>query len=256
MIESVHKRKNTENTDTSNVSSAEKRVKLRCIERKTEVVHDDSVTSHQECDRIEISDSEDTLNIDSIATTYQQIVDNILNFETTFDSSVPIYRRPWVNDLSLDALMDVIKKTTEFTDHLVHYSIFLETRKPCPDGVKIIQILGGNNHWRCLYYNKSKVHIYDSITRYPFSTREIMYLKRKFPKMKQSEYIYGKVEQQQGSSACGLFACVFATALALGKKFSDVRISHPDQPYYWELRRHLVSIIRDEKLSLFPDPIV
>lgn len=174
-----------------------------------------------------ISDTEEPANENTIRrpTLLELIEENVLS-------------REWLNDRPCDAVLHLIEEKTQFTNQSV-LAIQYETVKECPKGTKSIQIVGGRDsrHWRCVFYDGStNIRIYDSLRNYPLAKDEKHYLKRRFPGINCESYVFEKVQRQNDGSACGLFACAFATTLALGKKPCDVILAESDSGY-WKLRR-------------------
>lgn len=63
---------------------------------------------------------------------------------------------------------------------------------------KSIQIIGGNctDHWRCIYFDGIKLHVYDSIsdcTYNKLTAKEKNYIHLRYPNVKPSNMIFEKV---------------------------------------------------------------
>ncbi|KAL6416526.1 hypothetical protein ACFW04_013389 [Cataglyphis niger] len=72
---------------------------------------------------------------------------------------------------------------------------------------KSVQIIGGNcsNHWRCIFFDGTKLRVYDSL---PGCTYDKLVAKKKV--------IYIFVETQPDGTSCGIYAAAFATTAVLG----------------------------------------
>ena len=71
-----------------------------------------------------------------------------------------------LNDDSLDIFLRILVKTSCFETQSVHYIEYPELI--IASDRKSIQILGGNctDHWRCIFFDETKLYVYDSIWLY------------------------------------------------------------------------------------------
>ena len=105
-------------------------------------------------------------------------------------------------------------------------------------------------HWLVSRVIKEgKVSVYDSkIQQIRRSTDEVdLQLVKIYPQKDKFVYTREKVQQQEGSTDCGLFATAVCTAIVLGIDPSTLRWHQPS------MRNHLAECIRKEHLSHFPE---
>lgn len=163
---------------------------------------------------------------------------------------MPINRK--VNDDSLDLFLRIVRETSCFETQNVLYIEFPDMIT-ASNSDKSLQIIGGNctDHWRCIYFDGSKLHVYDSwpgCTYDKLAAEEKNYIQLRYPKISESDIIFEKVQAQPNGTCCGIYAAAFATTIALGgnpcnKKYSkDVKC----------MRRHFMKIVEDYKLLPFP----
>jgi len=161
-----------------------------------------------------------------------------------------------LSDETLDQFLRIVRETscfeTQSIQYLQHPQLITASNSD-----KSLQIIGGNctNHWRCIYYDGSKLHVYDSIPGCTYKTlvkEEKNYIHKRFPQLNVSDIIFEKVYRQQDSTSCGIYAIAFATTIALGENPCDEKYSNDVQ----RMRNHLMSIInRKELLELFSKAI-
>ncbi|EZA62163.1 hypothetical protein X777_06112 [Ooceraea biroi] len=127
--------------------------------------------------------------------------DTIVPFSLLEQNILPLHSK--VNDESLDAFLRIVREMSPFETQSVQY---LE----CPQlidastSVMSIQIIGGNctDHWRCIFFDGSKLHVYDSIpgcTYHKLAAKEKDYIRKRFPQINVSDIIFEKVQTQPDS---------------------------------------------------------
>jgi len=152
-----------------------------------------------------------------------------------------------LSDETLDQFLRIVRETscfeTQSVQYLQHPQLITASNSD-----KSLQIIGGNctNHWRCIYYDGSKLHVYDSIPGCTYKAlvkEEKNYIHKRFPQLNVSDIIFEKVHRQPDSTSCGIYAIAFATTITLGEKYlNDVQ----------RMRNHLMSIINRKELLPFP----
>ncbi len=112
-----------------------------------------------------------------------------------------------------------------------------------------IQILHtGSNHWVCVASGNNGdgvVNFYDSMKKSSVYTH-VGHQAASFLKSDGILFRYANVQQQKGSSDCGLFACAFATALCLGVDVTNITFEQS------EMRTHMKNCLQKGKLEVFP----
>ena len=116
---------------------------------------------------------------------------------------------------------------------------------------KDLQLIGGtdSNHWCCLKYDGNTINIYDSLNRSSLSENEQKFIKRRYPFVEKQNIYFKRVTSQKDHVNCGVFACAFATTVALGGDPCKVNYSQDGTT----LRCHMLHIIREKKLVNFPE---
>jgi len=118
---------------------------------------------------------------------------------------------------------------------------------------KSLQIIGGNcsDHWRCIFFDGNKLHVYDSLpgcTYDKLSAEEKNYIHLRYPKINQDDIIFEKVQAQPDGTSCGIYAAAFATTIALGGNPCNEKYSKDIKC----MRQHFIKIIENDKLMPFP----
>ena len=119
---------------------------------------------------------------------------------------------------------------------------------------KSLQIIGGNcsNHWRCIFFDGTKLRVYDSLPGCTYDklvAKEKNYIHLRYPTISSSDIIFEKVQiRQPDGTSCGIYAAAFATTVALG--------GNPCEEEYSKnvkcMREHFYTILESKKLSPFP----
>ncbi|KAL7306213.1 hypothetical protein TKK_0001653 [Trichogramma kaykai] len=140
----------------------------------------------------------------------------------------------------------------DFEVHEVQFFSYVELIQPSTSN-KHLQIIGGFlfEHWICIYYNGQDLYIYDSLNRVElilFAADEIQYLQKRYPSIKQEDYMIMPVTRQPDDTSCGAYAMAFAVEIAFGGDPSTVDYSKDAVA----MRRHLSNIIRTQQIDLFP----
>ena len=160
----------------------------------------------------------------------------------------------WLNDDSIDVFIRLlISSNSAFVIQSVLY-INAISRTYVPTDSPSIQIMGGDyiKHWRCLYYDGTKIYIYDSLptlTNYQIHEIEKQYIRRRFPNVTENNIVFPHMlVRQPDSSSCGVYAAAFAETLNSGGDPSQVRYSTDAR----QMRHHFLRIITQKQLSPFP----
>lgn len=133
-----------------------------------------------------------------------------------------------LNDESLDSFLHVIRETTCFETQSVLYIEYPE-EIDASQSDKSLQIIGGNctDHWRCLFFDGSLPHVYDSLpgcTYEKLAYKEKEYIHRRYLGIKQNDIIFEKVIKQPNSTCCGIYAAAFTTSIVLGRTYARKNI--------------------------------
>lgn len=157
-----------------------------------------------------------------------------------------------LNDESLDRFLRIVRETSCFETQSVLYLEF-PYMIIASHSDKSLQIIGGNcsDHWRCIFFDGIKLHVYDSLPDCTYDklvAKEKNYIQLRYPKISQSDIIFEDVEVQPDGTCCGIYAAAFATTIALGGNPCHENYSK-DVKY---MRQHFMKIIKSHKLLPFP----
>jgi len=161
--------------------------------------------------------------------------------------------RSKLNDDSLDLFLRIVRETSCFeTQSVLHLEYPHTIEASCSN--KSLQIIGGNctDHWRCIYFDGTKLRVYDSLrgTTYDkLHAKEKEYIRLRYPQINEYDIIFEKVQTQPDCTSCGIYAAAFATTVALKGNPSNEKYSSDVQC----MRRHLVKILESNKLLPFPN---
>jgi len=118
------------------------------------------------------------LNLDEINIKISSVRENVLSNNE-------------LHDESLDKFLCVIRETTRYETQSVQYQGCCTIEASQND--KSLQIIGGNdwnaqgiNHWRCIFFDGTKLHVYDSISGCTYdklSIKEKNYIHLRYPKI-------------------------------------------------------------------------
>lgn len=126
----------------------------------------------------------------------KEILDNTFTSLSLVKKNV-LSKNSTLNDELLDLFLRVIRETSWFETQSVlyiEYSAEIETSQ----SDKSLQIIGGTctNHWRCLFYDGSLLHVYEhvysllSCTNKKLVHKEEEYIIRRYPGINQSNIIF------------------------------------------------------------------
>ncbi|XP_067205374.1 uncharacterized protein [Linepithema humile] len=210
------------------------------------------LNAEQDSDCIIVSCSKKKRNLtkDEIAKRKKVLDDTIVPLSLVRENVLPVQNQ--LNDESLDTFLRIVTETSSFETQSVQYLQFPDIIT-ASDSDKSLQIIGGNctNHWRCIFFDGSKLHVYDSLpgcTYEKLAKMEKDYIRKRYPRINVSDIIFEKVQSQPDGTSCGIYAAAFATAVALGRNPTEEKYSNDVQ----RMRRHFITIIESNKLFLFP----
>jgi len=157
-----------------------------------------------------------------------------------------------LDDISLAQFLRVVRQTTHFETQNVLYIVYPDVIETSQSD-KSLQIIGGNcsDHWRCIFFDGNKLHVYDSLpgcTYDKLSAEEKNYIHLRYPKISQDDIIFEKVQAQPDGTSCGIYAAAFATTIALGGNPCNEKYSKDIKC----MRQHFIKIIENNKLMPFP----
>lgn len=190
------------------------------------------------------------LTEDEVARRKKILDDTILSVSLVKQNVLPINSK--VNDEALDLFLRIVKETSCFETQSVQYINFPDLIT-ASDYDKSLQIIGGNctDHWRCIYFDGSKLHVYDSLSGCTYDklvAKEKNYIQLRYPKISRSDIIFENVQTQSDGTCCGIFAAAFATTVALGGNPCNETYSKDVRC----MRQHFMEIIENNKLLPFP----
>ncbi|KYN06254.1 hypothetical protein ALC62_02801 [Cyphomyrmex costatus] len=156
-----------------------------------------------------------------------------------------------LNDQSLDLFLRVVKETSRFETQSVQYIEYSDLITASRN--QSVQIIGGNctDHWRCIYFDGTKLYVYDSIpscTYDKMASKEKEYIRARFPQIIHTDISFEKVQTQPDGTCCGIYAAAFATDVVLGKNPCKEKYSNDVE----SIRRHFFAIVQSRKLLPFP----
>ncbi|XP_077274118.1 uncharacterized protein LOC143903921 [Temnothorax americanus] len=180
--------------------------------------------------------------LDNVITSLRLLKDNILSITNK------------LNDESLDLFLRIVSETSCFETQSVLYLQYPHLIEASRSN-KSLQIIGGTctDHWRCIYFDGTKLHVYDSLSGTTYdklAAKEKEYIRLRYPTITKYDIICEKIQiKQRDSISCGIYAVAFATTVALkgntcNEKYStDVKC----------MRRYLFKILENKKLLPFPN---
>lgn len=211
-----------------------------------------AVDTEQDDDCVIVSYSNDKRDLtkDDVAR-YKKILDDMIApLSLVKENVLPIHSK--LNDESLDRFLRVVRETSLFETESVLYLEFPQMIVASQSD-KSLQIIGGNcsDHWRCIFYDGTKLRVYDSLPDCTYDKlvdKEKNYIHRRYTKISESDIIFEKVQTQPDCTSCGIYAAAFATTIALGGNPCDEKYSKNMKL----MRQHFVKIIEGNRLLPFP----
>ena len=216
----------------------------------TAVVLDTNQDSDSDCILVSYSKNKLNLTKDEIAKRKKVLDHTIVPLSLVRENVLPVQSK--LNDKSLDTFLRVIRETTCFETQNVQYLEYPDMIT-ASESKNSLQIIGGNctDHWRCIFYDGSKLHVYDSLpscTYQKLAEKEKNYIRKRYPRINVNDIIFEKVQSQPDGTCCGIYAAAFATAVALERNPCEDKYSNDVK----RMRRHFMNIIENNKLSPFP----
>ena len=145
--------------ESENVSKKKKRIKLDVSPRDTNISAVTAVDMDQDDDYVIVSNtSSQDINEDNTARWKVFLDENIPDISQVKDNVLPANSR--LNDESLDRFLRVVRESSPFETQNVLYIAFPRMIEASRSD-KSLQIIGGNcsGHWRCLFFDGSKLHV-------------------------------------------------------------------------------------------------
>ena len=195
-------------------------------------------------DRVEISEE------------YRQVLESVRNATSVEDVILDVLpQNSLLNDASIDFFQFIAEENFSFIFQPACYTAYYRYIKPCYSR-QDLQIIGGNRsgHWSCVYYDGSKLMIYDSIcpAEYNFLHMETKrYIQWRYPNLTEDDILVQPVTRQPDIYSCGVYAIAFATAIALRDDPSQQKFSRDTE----NMRSHLITILRTRHLLPFPEQL-
>lgn len=246
-------RKNRQNTTESENVIEEKRFKSDISSTETSItaaVATLNMEQDDDCVIVGYTSNKREITEDDRAR-HKKILDDIIApLSLVKENVLPIHSE--LTDESLDRFLRVIRETSYFETQSVQYIQFPHMIVASHSN-QSLQIIGGNcsRHWRCIYFDGTKLRVYDSIPGCTYErlvAKEKNYIHLRYPKVNERNIIFETVQAQPDGTSCGIFAAAFATSVVLGHNPCDEKYSKDVKC----LRQHFIKIIEDNKLSLFP----
>ncbi|KYM99282.1 hypothetical protein ALC62_09978 [Cyphomyrmex costatus] len=237
----INVKKSKQNTiESENVIEPKKRFKRIISPIKTITVAAENMEQDDDCVIIGYTSNTDITEDDMAR--HKRILDDSIASDNLVEKNVlPVNSK--INDESLDRLLRLIRETSSFEIQSVQYIEFPHMIVASQSD-KSIQIIGGNcsDHWRCIYFDGTKLNVYDSVpncTYNKLTAKEKNYIQRRYPKISQSDIIFKQVQAQPDGTSCGIYAAAFATTVALRGNPCDEKYSKDVKC----MRQHFMKIV-------------
>ncbi|XP_067207257.1 uncharacterized protein [Linepithema humile] len=246
-----HVQKNKRSNEDENILPKNKKLKQKVLSSNaTSIAAALDMEQDNDCILVSFSKSKHNLTKEEIAKRKKVLDDTIIPLSLVKENVLPVQSK--LNDDSLDTFLRVVRETSCFETQSVQYLQFPELIT-ASDSDNSLQIIGGNctDHWRCIFFDGSKLHVYDSLpncTYEKLAEKEKNYIRKRYPKINVSDIIFEKVQSQPDSTCCGIYAAAFATAVVLRRNPCEDKYSNDVE----RMRRHFMNIIENNELSLFP----
>lgn len=170
--------------------------------------------------------------------------------DLTFAEALILPLDTTIIDTVADSFMKIVRDTTYYETESTMFSGFRDLILPCEK--ESIQLLHSGAHWRCLYYDKKQLFVYDSIAcevgYERFLDHEDAYIRQRFNVDRNNVIFPAVATTQIDDVSCGVFAIAFATSKALNKNPATERYSENRLL----MRQHLLKIVTERRLTLFP----
>ncbi|XP_072750547.1 uncharacterized protein [Anoplolepis gracilipes] len=215
--------------DKRDIEQENKRLKLNVLQTdETNIAVVSDTEQDSDCILVSYSKIKKDLTKDEIAKRKKVLDDTIAPFSLVRENVLPIQSK--LNDSSLDTFLRIAREISCFETQSVLYIEFQDLIT-ASDSDNSLQIIGGNctDHWRCIFYNGSKLHVYDSLpncTYKKLAQIEKDYIHKRYPRINVNDIIFGKVQLQPDSTCCGIYAVAFATSIVLGRNPCENKYSN------------------------------
>ncbi|XP_067216539.1 uncharacterized protein [Linepithema humile] len=241
--------------ENENGMEERKRLKPNISPMEAAIIDPAVLALHEEqdddCIIVSYSSNKRDITEDDMVRHKKLLDDTFISFSSIKKNVLPITSQ--LNDESLDQFLRIIRETSCFETQSVLYLQYPHIIEASHSD-KSLQIIGGNcsNHWRCIFFDGTKLRVYDSLPGCTYDklvAEEKNYIHLRYPKVNSSfDITFEKVQTQPDGISCGIYAAAFATTIVLGgnpceKKYSkDVKC----------MREHFCKIIESNKLLPFP----
>ncbi|XP_072766253.1 uncharacterized protein [Anoplolepis gracilipes] len=239
------------NVNNIDIKQENKQSKLNVVQ--TDMVNIAAVSDTEQdsdCILVSYSKTKQNLTNDEITKRKKVLDDTIAPLSLVKKNVLPVQSK--LNDESLDRFLCVVRETSCFETQSVLYLEFPDLIT-ASDSDNSLQIIGGNytDHWRCIFCDGFKLHVYDSLsgcTYKKLAKKEKDYICKRYPRINVSDIIFEKVQVQPDSICCGIYAAAFATSVVLVGNPCEDKYSNDVE----RMRRHFMNVIESNKLSPFP----
>ena len=164
------------------------------------------------------------------------------------DMNILRSKKEWINDDIINAAQHLLKDINPALSGFQSTACGLvlnfnsETRE-------FVQILYGENHWNVISsigVPHGSVEIFDSMYTKLSDAIKMQIANIVYTSNPHITILFQNVQQQSGSSDCGLFSIAFATALVYGKRPENYHFNQR------EMRSHLLKCFQQRNMELFP----
>jgi len=228
----------------SNVSSIEAAVTIATVLSKEQ---DDD-----DCIIINYSKNKRDITEDDMVRQRKFLDETFASLSVVKNNVLPI--KSQLNDESLDLFLRIIRETSCFETQSVLYLEYSHMIVASHSN-KSLKIIGGNcsNHWRCIFFDGTKLHVYDSLPGCTYDklvAKEKNYIHRRYPRVNSDDIIFENVQTQPNGICCGIYAAAFATTIALEGNPCEEKYSTDVK---CKMREHFYKILKSNKLLPFPN---
>lgn len=156
----------------------------------------------------------------------------------------------WLNDTHINAASQLLKVQFPSVSGLHDTKYGQDLSFPETDS-QFVQILHSKSHWLTVEgVNSSLVKVYDTMEYASIENVQSQVAAIMQSSSESIDFQLEPIQEQLGSSDCGLFSIAYATELCFGNDVSCLRY------YQDQLRPHFVECLKSEKLVPFPSKSV
>ena len=120
--------------------------------------------------------------------------------------------------------------------------------EPVPQNESHLQVIYTTDHWRCIYFDKKQIFVYNSIHREYLKKHEQLMIEALFPYFKELPLVYPIVQQQPNFKDCAVYAIAFATTIFFHGDPQNIVYDYSSN----NMRKHLLRMLEMDSLTPFP----